>query len=386
MIFLIIISFIAIYLIFCVSANEYTFLGRIKLTIKNYGEMILNILPLPIKNAILFLYDYLVYKPNPVVQIFYLLLVLVLFLLYYYYGIKKYFPHKVISYNLVYILYTIIFFAIYTFYICSVSDPGVIKKRNISYLKQKYPYDFLFNSEKTECNKCYFAKINRSKHCRICNKCIEKFDHHCIWINNCVGAKNFKYFLYFLFTHWILVTYASILSLSFFYYEIKEKDLFNQIFYDYQEKKQIKATYMTVFRYLLWKNYILFATTFMLLSTSIFLMYFMYYQFKLIIQNLTSTEKNKQDRCIQYMKVIIEALEQISNKKNHKIVEVKLNSREIAKYKEIAFKKTDTDLETLNEKQINEFYSFAKESIISYKINPYYKNTLLLNILNKIVF
>ena len=385
MLFLIIISFAGIYLIFCVSANEFTILGRIKLRIRQYGETILNFFPSPIKNAILFIYDYLVYKPNPVVQIFYLLLVLILYLLYYFYGIKKYFPHKEMSYNLIYILYTILFFALYIFYLCSISDPGIITKKNISHLKQKYPYDFLFNSEKSECKKCNFTKINRSKHCRVCNKCIEKFDHHCIWINNCVGAKNFKYFLYFIFIHWVLVTYASILALAFFYYEIKEKKLLNQVYYDVKTRQQYNATYMTVFKYLLWKNYPLFGTTFMLLVTSVFLLFFMYYQFKLIIKNLTSTEINKQERSIKYMEAIVEALEQIAEKKKLKIAEVKLNKKEIMNYKDIAFNKTDTDLDTFNEKQINEFYSFAKESIFSFKINPYYKNTPLLNILNKLI-
>ena len=385
MLFLIIFSFVIIYLLFCVPTSEYTFFGRIKLKIKAYGEMFLNYLPEPLKNIILFIYDYLVNKPNPVVQIFYLLLVLILFLLYYFYGIKKYFPHKIISYNLIYILYTILFLAVYNFYLCSISDPGIIRKKNISFLKQKYPYDFLFNSDKPQGKKCNFQKINRSKHCRICDTCIEKFDHHCIWINNCVGAKNFKYFLYFIFIHWVLVTYASILAISVIYYEIKEKELFNQIYYDLQTKQPYKATYMTVFRYLLWKNYILFATTLMLLSTSFFLLFFMYFQFKLIIKNLTSSEQNKQERCIQYMKSIIDALEEIAKKKKIKIVELKLSTKDIMKYKDIAFRQTDTDLETLNEKQINEFYSFAKESIFSFKINPYYKNTPLLNILNKII-
>ena len=68
-----------------------------------------------------------------------------------------------------------------------------------------------------------------------------------------------------------------------------------------------------------------------------------------------------------------------------KIIEVKLNKKEKINYKDIAFNKTDTDLDALNEKQINEFYSFAKESIVSFKINPYYKNTPLLNILNKLI-
>ena len=133
------------------------------------------------------------------------------------------------------------------------------------------------------------------------------------------------------------------------------------------------------------KDYLFVATTMMLLATSIFLLYFMYYQFKLVVKNLTSSESNKQDRCIQYMKLIIEALEQIAARKKYKIVELKLSSRDIMKYKNIAFKQTDTDLDTLNEKQINEFYSFAKESIFSYQINPYRKDTVLINILNKLI-
>jgi palmitoyltransferase len=32
----------------------------------------------------------------------------------------------------------------------------------------------------------------------ICNKCVEKFDHHCVYINNCLGHRNHKYFILFL--------------------------------------------------------------------------------------------------------------------------------------------------------------------------------------------
>ena len=33
-------------------------------------------------------------------------------------------------------------------------------------------------------------------HCDICKTCIERYDHHCFWINNCVGKHNFKRFIF----------------------------------------------------------------------------------------------------------------------------------------------------------------------------------------------
>lgn len=44
------------------------------------------------------------------------------------------------------------------------------------------------------CRHCKEDQLLRMKHCRDCNKCVATFDHHCLWIGNCVGEKNRPFF------------------------------------------------------------------------------------------------------------------------------------------------------------------------------------------------
>ncbi|RZC73268.1 hypothetical protein C5167_048750 [Papaver somniferum] len=54
------------------------------------------------------------------------------------------------------------------------------------------------NSRIRYCRKCNQVKPPRCHHCSICGRCVLKMDHHCVWVVNCIGALNYKFFLLFL--------------------------------------------------------------------------------------------------------------------------------------------------------------------------------------------
>jgi palmitoyltransferase len=61
------------------------------------------------------------------------------------------------------------------------------------------------------CQPCGITKPPRAHHCRTCDTCVLRFDHHCPWIGQCVGAQNQKFFFVFvvwaaLFALWIFAT------------------------------------------------------------------------------------------------------------------------------------------------------------------------------------
>ncbi|CAG9320117.1 unnamed protein product [Blepharisma stoltei] len=57
------------------------------------------------------------------------------------------------------------------------------------------------------CKTCYILRPPRASHCFDCDLCVEKFDHHCPWLGNCIGKRNYKTFLGFLYSSTALIIF-----------------------------------------------------------------------------------------------------------------------------------------------------------------------------------
>lgn len=59
--------------------------------------------------------------------------------------------------------------------------------------------DVVLFIENKFCSACHLEMPLRTKHCKDCDQCVATHDHHCPWVNNCIGELNVKQFYIYLF-------------------------------------------------------------------------------------------------------------------------------------------------------------------------------------------
>ena len=95
---------------------------------------------------------------------------------------------------------------------------------------------------------------SRSKHCVRCNRCVFIFDHHCKFVNNCVGRLNYHLFIK-------LIVWLELLELVFFY---------SASFFTWAQYLNLQPACLTIFL-LLVKSFVVCVMNGYLLSFHIFI-------------------------------------------------------------------------------------------------------------------
>lgn len=97
------------------------------------------------------------------------------------------------------------------------TDPAIyiLYSRNIDLDKQCKLRDML----EELCNTCLSKVQVTSRHCNRCNRCCDHMDHHCKWLNNCIGKLNYPHFIassvFFMFYEVLILGFAVYLLITF---------------------------------------------------------------------------------------------------------------------------------------------------------------------------
>lgn len=110
--------------------------------------------------------------------------------------------------------------AISAAYLASTTDPGIIprsdtapnsiiafpmvRERIVTYLGRHITMKY--------CDTCKIWRPPRSSHCATCNNCVRRFDHHCPWLGNDVGLRNYRSYFTLIVSASIFTSVAIVIS------------------------------------------------------------------------------------------------------------------------------------------------------------------------------
>ena len=102
------------------------------------------------------------------------------------------------------------------YFLTAFTSPGVPNGVGVKSIRSTV------GTQDKQCRKCEALKPPRTHHCSTCARCVLRMDHHCPFVNSCIGLMNLRFFVL-----WILSV-----ALGAFYAALRSKDPFFCCFWD----------------------------------------------------------------------------------------------------------------------------------------------------------
>ena len=144
------------------------------------------------------------------------------------------------------------------------------RDKNIEFSTATYDY---------RCEICAAHVLAGTKHCGKCNRCTQGFDHHCQYLNNCIGKDNYPYFFkLIIWVFWLCLTHN--VTNAFVVYDIVT------------EKSHIKQNHLQVYNIELSSQFYAILIAIMVLNSMalIFLIHLIAFHIELKHKGLTTFE------------------------------------------------------------------------------------------------
>eukprot|EP01071_Lankesteria_metandrocarpae_P004783 Lankesteria_metandrocarpae@DN368_c0_g1_i1.p1 len=243
--------------------------------------------------------NYIVYQNNCLVQILYLFVIIGGYSIFLYGG-APYLPNAYLEEYHKYTSFVLVSVCLMTFVVASVADPGVITEENVELYSAVFPPDGVIFVPGNECRTCLIPKPGRAKHCKLCNVCVAKFDHHCVWIANDVGALNYRWFVLFLVVHALLCIYGAVGLPLTLYHEYKRHNLWSVSFVHPRTGAKVTTTWAVITQFLLNRYFSIVLLCFLCIPLAVAMVAFTAYHFYMgFWLNRTTNESCKSPADVQ---------------------------------------------------------------------------------------
>ncbi|CAG8512117.1 7003_t:CDS:10 [Ambispora gerdemannii] len=184
-------------------------------------------------------YRYFMEEKNPILQLVYLTLLTASIYIFKITGWEE-IPGPYLSRVHLILVPLVILFTYLSLFIASWSDPGRITRENAIKAGRMFEYDLLLFEPHNVCRTCLIEKPARSKHCSLC-----------AWINNCVGLRNHRFFIMFLYATTQICFYGTYIIVWIFFGIAKEKNLSAAYIYNNATGKRVPITFYQTVLYLI---------------------------------------------------------------------------------------------------------------------------------------